>query len=108
MKSYETFRIALQAHLECEVVSEYHFARERGLQRRWRADFAVPQKNVLIEIEGGVWTNGRHTRAKGYAADIEKYNAAALLGYKVYRVLPSDLLKIRTFNDIKKLCEQNE
>lgn len=54
-------------------------------RRRWRADAAIPSLMVLIELEGGTWTNGRHNRALGYEADCEKYNAAALLGWFVLR-----------------------
>lgn len=53
--------------------------------RRWRFDFAWPERNVAVEIEGGVWTRGRHTRGKGFENDCEKYNAAVLLGWRVLR-----------------------
>lgn len=53
--------------------------------RRWRADFAYPDMRILIEVEGGTWSRGRHTRGKGYEADCEKYNAAALAGWLVLR-----------------------
>lgn len=52
-------------------------------KRRWRADFGVGR--VLVEIEGGTWSGGRHTRGKGYLADCEKYNRAAELGFVVLR-----------------------
>jgi hypothetical protein len=57
--------------------------------RKWRADFWVLKprslmslSDLLIEIDGGSWLpKGRHTTGKGFAADCEKQNAAAELGY---------------------------
>jgi very-short-patch-repair endonuclease len=49
--------------------------------RKWRADFCWPEAMVMVEIDGGTWTGGRHTRGKGYAEDICKTNAAQLMGY---------------------------
>lgn len=53
--------------------------------RRWRADFHIVGSMLLVEVEGGVWTGGRHTTGAGYSADLEKYNSAQLLGYRVLR-----------------------
>ena len=54
--------------------------------RRWRADFAHLPSRTLIEIEGGIWIQGRHNRAEGFLADIEKYFEAALAGWMVLRL----------------------
>ena len=54
--------------------------------RRWRADFAHIPTRTLIEIEGGIWIQGRHNRAEGFLADIEKYFEAALAGWTVFRL----------------------
>ena len=54
-------------------------------KRKWRADFHIVGKNILVEVEGGVWSGGRHTRGKGYIGDMEKYNAAVVMGFQVLR-----------------------
>lgn len=61
---------------------EYRFHEDR----KWRFDYCWPDEMVALEIEGGIWTNGRHTRGKGYENDCEKYSEAAILGWKVIRV----------------------
>ena len=54
-------------------------------KRRWRFDFAWPRALVAVEVEGGTWQRGRHTRGAGYRGDCEKYNAAAVNGWRVLR-----------------------
>ena len=53
--------------------------------RKWRSDFAFIRFRLLIEIEGGTWSGGRHTRGRGFERDCEKYNKASHLGYTVLR-----------------------
>jgi very-short-patch-repair endonuclease len=64
-----------------EPVREYKF----DSIRKWRFDFAWPNLRLAIEIEGGIWTGGRHTRGKGFLDDCSKYNQAALAGWMVLR-----------------------
>ena len=55
-------------------------------KRRWRFDFVVGVSRLIaVEIEGGIYRNGRHTRGRGFEADCEKYNAAAIQGWRVLR-----------------------
>lgn len=61
--------------------AEYPFHSERA----WRFDWAWPERKLAIEQEGGTWKGGRHNRPKGYAEDCDKYNEAALLGWRVLR-----------------------
>lgn len=62
-------------------------------QRRWRFDFAWPERKIAVEIEGGTFTRGRHVRPLGYEGDCEKYNEAALLGWKVLRFTTRQIAK---------------
>lgn len=53
--------------------------------RKWRFDFAWPDRMLAVEIEGGAFSGGRHTRGVGFQSDCEKYNAAVLSGWRVFR-----------------------
>lgn len=54
--------------------------------RGWLFDFAWPAPQIALEIEGGVWVKGRHSRPKGFEEDCCKYAEAALAGWTVLRV----------------------
>ncbi len=70
--------------------------------RRWRFDFADKQKKIAIEIEGGVWIQGRHNHPQGFIKDMEKYNEASKLGWRLLRYTPQqDIMDIA--NDIVEL-----
>lgn len=66
--------------------------------RKWRIDLFIPDLKVAIELEGGVYTGGRHTRPKGFLADIEKYNKISILGLNLLRYAHVE----HTYNDILK------
>lgn len=59
--------------------------------RRWRFDLAYEEEKVAVEVHGGVWSQGRHTRGKGFLADREKMNEAQLQGWLVLEVGYDDL-----------------
>ena len=75
---------------EMEYIREFSFAPPR----KWRFDFVVnstsdPLKHIAVECEGITRYGpaiGRHQSAKGYEADLEKYNCATVLGWRVIRV----------------------
>lgn len=68
-------------------VSEYRF----HPPRRWRFDFCFVKSRLVLEVEGGVWSSGRHTRGSGFVKDIEKYNQAAVDGFYLLRVTPQQM-----------------
>ena len=62
---------------------EYRFAPPR----RWRFDFAWVEHRLAVEVEGGHWVGGHAGR--WFERDAEKYNAAAIGGWRVLRFTPA-------------------
>lgn len=82
----EKLELAMLLQLKAEkldtgMVREHRFDPVRG----WRFDFAWPQRKWALEVEGGTWVAGGHSRGKGYQEDCEKYAAAVLAGWRVLR-----------------------
>jgi len=77
----QEFEWLLKAHKMPCMEREYRFVPDR----RWRFDFAYTGQKIAVEIEGGIWNGGRHTRGSGYEKDLEKYNRATIEGWKVLR-----------------------
>jgi hypothetical protein len=82
-------------------LAEYRFAPPR----RWRFDWAWPEQRVALEIEGGVFVRGRHSRGAGMVADMEKYNEAACRGWRVVRYTPQHLSSCGA--DLQRLLESS-
>lgn len=53
--------------------------------RKWRFDFYSHAHKLAIEVEGGTFAGGRHSRGVGMSEDMEKYNSAVLAGIRVLR-----------------------
>lgn len=64
--------------------------------RKWKFDFAWPDHKIALEVEGGIWIQGGHSRGKGYKKDMSKYNQAAVLGWTVLRCVPDELINQTT------------
>lgn len=85
-------------------------------KRKWRLDIGDSNKKLAMEVEGQVWgrlvkcnvcgnqvrkqtrggrwvpvreAGGRHTRGDGFSGDVEKYNEALLLGWRVLKATPA-------------------
>lgn len=104
--------------------TEYRFYRpELGeKQRQWRFDYILLRDGepikIAFEYEGGIYkktfktktgkkitTTGRHNTAKGFSDDCEKYNYAALQGWKVYRFTATHMGK-KNINKTLKLLDR--
>ena len=53
--------------------------------RRWRFDFAWPDRLVALEVDGGTHSGGRHVTGAGIEGDSEKFSEAAVLGWRIIR-----------------------
>ena len=80
---------------------EYRFAKPR----RWRFDFAWPDRMLACEVEGGTWSGGRHGRGKGMEDDCEKYNEALCLGWRVLRVTTEQVTSGKAFAWIQRAMQ---
>ena len=97
MSSYleEAFAAWLNQHPDIPApVREYQFDNPSSpvktypspKPRLWRFDFAWLEQKVAVEIEGGLYRGGRHQSLEGFIKDAEKYEAALVQGWRVYRV----------------------
>jgi hypothetical protein len=82
--------------LGLEFYVEYRF----HPARMWRSDYRITNRlrngqEVLIEIDGGIWLGKGHTGGKHYQSDIDKLNAAAALGFTVFRFSTDDVIRGR-------------
>lgn len=80
-KGESLFDFQLKNILKVNFVREYIFHDTR----KWRFDFAFPERMIAVEIEGATWANGRHNRGAGMEEDMVKYNEAARLGWRLFR-----------------------
>ena len=78
-RAFETYWVMFGNGIEPTPEFQFHPV------RKWRFDFCWVNQKVACELDGGVYTNGRHVRGKGFENDIEKLNVAVLNGWKVLR-----------------------
>lgn len=92
----------LEGHLPIPVL-EHRFHPER----RWRFDCAWRRFGddpwVAVEINGGVWNQGRHTRGLGYIKDMEKRNEANRLGWHLFEFTPNQVKTRQALEYLKKV-----
>jgi very-short-patch-repair endonuclease len=101
-----TFRLV--CHNVQLPVPEVEYKFDETGERRWRFDFAFVAERVAVEVEGGVWTNGRHTRGSGFVKDLEKYSEAAAQGWLLIRVTPKELCAASTLDRVRRALNQRK
>lgn len=83
-------------------IAEYEFCEGR----KWRFDWLFLDW-LALEIDGGAFSQGRHTRGEGFIADMEKLNEAQILGFVVLRVTPQQVESGEAFALVKRALEEN-
>lgn len=72
--------------------------------RKFRFDWALPSIKVAIEYEGVISSKSRHTTISGYSTDCEKYNLAAIEGWRVLRYTAKTYKNLE--RDLKNLLKK--
>lgn len=78
-------------------VAEHHF----HPTRKWRFDYAWPDAGVAVEVQGGIWTQGRHTRGAALKKEWEKLNTAAARGWRILYCEPKELMTLAFAKTLK-------
>jgi very-short-patch-repair endonuclease len=101
-KAPDMFLRLLQSSFKgVEIEKEFRF----HPKRKWRFDYAFPALKIAVEVDGGVWTGGRHINPDGYINDMEKLNNAAAMGWLVLRITTDDRFASKTYDLIKQTID---
>ena len=76
---------------------EYKFSEKR----KFKFDFAFPELMLGFEYEGIYSKTSRHTTHSGFSKDCEKYNLAALEGWRVLRYTAANIKNLQ--GDLDKI-----
>ena len=89
-----------------ETVGQYRFIPGR----RYRADLAIPEHHLIIEVDGGLWMRGGrgggHNAPLGYEHDRRRDNLAVVNGCWVLRFTPGMIASGEAAETVKKFLEQ--
>lgn len=104
------FIAACKAHGLPRPRPEYQFAMDIG--RKWAFDWAWPRGEngyiepmfggTALEIQGGIWTKGRHTRGAALLKEWEKLNEAAIRNWRILYCQPEDVESGAVFEVLKR------
>lgn len=70
--------------------------------RKFEADFAFPDRRLLIEVQGGIYSRAAHGSITGILADNERLNLATLNGWGMFRFTPDQVKDGTAIETIRK------
>ena len=74
-------------------------------ERKFMADFYFPVGRLVVEVDGGGWVNGRHSRGDGIERDAEKSALIAQMPARLIRVTPKQINNGRALDWIFKALQ---
>lgn len=107
----ETFAWQCKAAGFPEPVRQHRFCPGR----LFRADFAWPEYKLIVECEGGIFARkmkdgqdyGWHQSIGRMRSDMEKYNLAALAGWRVLRYSGAEIKSGKAVNEVEQALKSN-
>lgn len=99
---------ALMFHLRRAKITGWSREQVFAPPRKWRADFLWADEKVIVECQGGLWNNGKHSRMSGYSNDSRKMAEAQLRGYTVLFITPEMIANDEAIPLIKRALEKRE
>lgn len=76
--------------------------------RQFRADFGIPERKLLIEVQGGVFSRRAHGSITGVLKDNERLNQATLQGYRVLRFTPDEVMDGRAKETVAQCLKEGD
>jgi len=71
-------------------------------ERKFRFDFCWPEHMLALEVQGGIWSRGRHARPRGILNDYEKFSEAAILGWRIILVTGLEISNGSAIDRVKR------
>ncbi len=102
----ERLEDTLAFQLQARKIRGYRREVEWHPRRNFRSDFLWPEERVIVEVEGGQWTQGRHQRGGGMERDAVKYNEASLMGFMVLRFVTGQVVRGEAVDVIERALVQ--
>lgn len=95
----------VSAYYRQELVLTPDFEWRFHPDRKWRFDivFLPESAKVAVEVQGGAFVYGAHSRGAGMIKDMEKLRAALELGWLVTYCTPEDVCMLWMVEHVRKL-----
>lgn len=101
----DLFTLLIRTDLRLDCVKELEFCPGR----KWRFDYALPEVKIAVEVEGGTYKTRTYRNKDGVLITTTggRHNSATVLGWRLIRVVPAELLTNKTIDLIRQTIKNN-